>query len=58
MRNWTPIQKSSVQDLTAAAATKHQEQRFNLPGMSPLFLSQYEFNLGLQQILQVTWKTG
>jgi hypothetical protein len=31
---------SSDEDLTAAATTtKHQEQQFNLPGMSPLFLS-------------------
>jgi hypothetical protein len=49
---------NSDQDLTAAATTKHQKQQFNLPGMSPLFLSQYKFNLLLQQILQLAWETG
>jgi hypothetical protein len=51
---------SSDQGLAAAAATttKHQEQQFNLPGMSPLFLSQYKFNLLLQQILHQARKTG
>ena len=49
---------SSDQVLTAAATTKHQEQQFNLPGMSSLFLSHCKFNLLLQQIVQLAWKTG
>jgi len=49
---------SSDRDLTAAAATKHLEKHFNLPGMSLLFLSQHNFNLLLQKILQLAWKTG
>jgi len=51
---------SSDQDLTAAATTttKHQEQRFNLPGMNTLFLSQYKFNLMFNKCYRWHGKLG